>query len=134
MYVRVFKNTSLIHYFILLSVVNVGLPSGGGGDDGSDVRATQSPPLPVGVRKATSPYLAGSPKLRRVDLSTRLKNLDTYRRIHSGVDSFIFLLGHKLQKTTSTLGYGAVSAAGFNAIKVAFVCHKSNYPTDELAC
>lgn len=50
---------------IYSSYYNVGLPPCEGGVCVSDV-GWQSPPLPVGVREATSPYLAGWPKPRRV--------------------------------------------------------------------
>lgn len=45
----------------------------GEGGAGGLTSGDTGPPLPVGVRKATSPYLAGLPKPCRVDLSTRLE-------------------------------------------------------------
>lgn len=143
----------LLFYTIIMTAIlvvmyssyyNVGSPSCEGGVCFSDV-GWQSPPLPVGVREATSPYLAGWPKPRRVICqavrgfwqlpsdSARCWQSYSGTGIQNGEDDVVglrCLFGDVLASTSVFFS----PPLFFNAIKVAAAaCHNSKYPAADLA-
>lgn len=73
----------------------------GEGGAGGLTSGDTGPPLPVGVRKATSPYLAGLPKPCRVDLSTRLEIVTLIGAYIALLTALLLATERILRRTTS---------------------------------